>query len=232
MWQTLVNAGKWVGKHIIGSTTKASTVSKYLKKNPMMGTAASYAIQRRDSNRAMRRQYSDLRAAGINPILAGKLGGAQTPTMGDLGQTANTARQIDNQEHVAKIQEFKTISDVERASQDIAESKARVGKIEHEVNALIADMYNKLASAEHSLTQAEAQQILNDTMNENPILEDVKNLNGLPLLTAAGGLIVTALAVTPAGIGKRIALVAKNKLLKHFPHLKKYLDKGLQNKGY
>lgn len=215
-----------IGSKIFGSTTASGSVSKYLKKNPWVGTAASYGLQRRDANRAHRRQMNDLRRAGINPILSAKLGGAQTPTMGDMGQTMNTARQIDNQEHLAKIQEFKTIADVEKAGQDIEESKARVSKYSQEIDTLIADMYSKLASAEHSLTQVEAQQILNDTMNENPVLEDIKNLNGLPLITGAGGLILTALAFTPAGRGTKLALAAKKKLIKHFPNLKKYLDKG------
>ena len=95
-------------KTLLGSATAikgtSGVISNYLKANPWVGTAASYAVTRRDANRAHRRQMNDLKRAGINPILSAKLGGAQTPTMGDLGQTQNTARQIDQTEKVATEQ--------------------------------------------------------------------------------------------------------------------------------
>jgi len=79
-------------------------VSKFLKVNPWVGTAASYALNRRDTNSAHQRQMADLKKAGINPILSAKLGGAQSAVMGDLGQTMNTARQVDQTEKVATEQ--------------------------------------------------------------------------------------------------------------------------------
>lgn len=101
-------------------------VSKFLKVNPWVGTAASYAIQRRDTNSAHQRQMRDLKKAGINPILSAKLGGAQTPTMGDMGQTMNTARQIDQTQKLTDSQIEKIDQEIENliATENLTDEQA------------------------------------------------------------------------------------------------------------
>jgi hypothetical protein len=86
---------------ILGGVAK---VSKFLKANPWVGSAVKYGVERRDMNRAHRRQMTDLKAAGINPILSAKFGGANTPSMEGLGQLQNTARQIDQTEKATNAQ--------------------------------------------------------------------------------------------------------------------------------
>ena len=93
-------------------------VSGFLKANPWVGTAVKYGVERRDMNRAHRRQMIDLKRAGINPILSAKLGGANTPTMEGLGQVQNTARQIDQTEKTTNAQVEKLKEEVRGLASD------------------------------------------------------------------------------------------------------------------
>jgi hypothetical protein len=122
MWQAIKTfAGTVLGTASSTGAT-AGTISKYLKANPWVGDVASYAIQRRDTNRAHRRQMNDLNKAGINPILSAKLGGAATPSMAGMGQTMNTARQIDQTEKLTDSQIEKIDQEIENliASEDLS----------------------------------------------------------------------------------------------------------------
>lgn len=112
-------------------------------------------FQQYNSDTAYRRAMADMRAGGLNPILAGKLGGATTPagslaTMPDLGGSISSAmsasanlQQADTQQELAEWQErkiemeinniaeqtFLTADQAALARQKVKQSMAEINRI-------------------------------------------------------------------------------------------------------
>ena len=144
-------------------TAGASLLGSHLRnKEAKKASARQMAFQEDMSNTSYQRGMEDMRKAGLNPILAGKLGGASTPT----GSTYNPENITQNATN-AFLQTMQTQANVEQTEAQTAKIMAETDVIKNTSGSFIGrniDFAKK--EVQKQVSSAKESNLLNNVIDK------------------------------------------------------------------
>ena len=171
-------------------TAAATLVGTHMRnREARKASARQMAFQQQMSNTSYQRGMEDMRKAGLNPILASKVGGASTPT-GSTYNPENVATNATNaylqtQQNIANVEQTEAMTAKTQAETQVIKDSGmsfmgrNIEYIKKEIQGLISNVgdskkvQDALDKIEYQLKRAKKQHL---AKNKNKIGEDGKML--------------------------------------------------------
>jgi len=158
----------------------------------ILGNVASTAFNKRQVDTSYQRTMDDMRKAGINPLLAGKVGPIGSAQAADFGGTLSTARQIGTQE-------TQTSANVNKINQEIENLKSTKTLTEEQTTNLRKTYFEIIARTEK--LAAEGSAVTYDNVYKSIIASHQQKYPGTTIAKYYG--------IDPATITKSILNILK-----------------------